>query len=73
MVQAQSLAAASPTPSTISSILTTPPTSCRQKERKPKSFLPRNCFTPESKEKAPEETIKELKQTIKMLEAAMEK
>ncbi|KAF5818072.1 putative plus-end-directed kinesin ATPase [Helianthus annuus] len=73
MVQAQSLAAASPTPSTISSILTTPPTSCRQKERKPKSFLPRNCFTPESKKKAPEETVKELKQTIKMLEAAMEK
>ncbi|KAI3762735.1 hypothetical protein L1987_53176 [Smallanthus sonchifolius] len=73
MVQAQSLATASPTPSTISSILTTPPTSCRQKERKPKSFLPRNCFTSESKKKGPEETVKELKQTIKMLEAAMEK
>ncbi|KAK9073270.1 hypothetical protein SSX86_007594 [Deinandra increscens subsp. villosa] len=72
-VQAQSLAAASPTPSTISSILTTPPTSCRQKEQKPKSFLPRNCFTPDSKKKGPEETVKELKQTIKMLEAAMEK
>ncbi|KAK1427255.1 hypothetical protein QVD17_15938 [Tagetes erecta] len=73
MFQAQSLAAVSPTPSTISSILTTPPTSCRQKERKPKSFLPRNCFTPESKKKGAEETVKELKQTIKMLEAAMEK
>ncbi|KAL8225743.1 hypothetical protein R6Q57_018300 [Mikania cordata] len=74
MVQAQSLAAAaSPTPSTLSSILTTPPTSCRQNEQKPKSLLPRNCFTPESKKKGPEETVKELKQTIKMLEVAMEK
>nr|XP_043636995.1 kinesin-like protein KIN-8A [Erigeron canadensis] len=73
MVQAQSLAAASPTPSTISSILETPPTSCRQKERKPKSFLPRNCFTPDSKKKGPEENVKELKHTIKMLETAMEK
>lgn len=71
-LQAQSLAAASPTPSTISSLLTTPPTSCRRKERKP-SFLPRNCFTPESKKKGPEETVKELKQTVKMLEVAMEK
>ncbi|XP_071733196.1 kinesin-like protein KIN-8A [Rutidosis leptorrhynchoides] len=73
MVQAQSLAAASPTPSTISSIMTTPPTSCRQKERKTKSFLPSTCFTPESKKKVPEETVKELKKTIKMLETAMEK
>lgn len=73
MVQAQSLAAASPTPSTISSIMTTPPTSCRQKERKQKSFLPSNCFTPETKKKGPEETVKELRKTVKMLEAAMEK
>lgn len=73
-VQAQSLAAASPTPSTISSILTTPPTSCRQKQRKTRpSFLTTNCFTPESKKKPPQETVQELKQTIKMLEAAMEK
>ena len=74
MLQAQTLAAASPTPSTISSILTTPPTTCKQKEQKPKtSFLPRNCFTPESKKKGPDETVKELKQTVKMLQAAMEK
>ncbi|CAI9266883.1 unnamed protein product [Lactuca saligna] len=77
MVQAQSLAAASPTPSTISSILTTPPTSCRQKQRRTTrpSFLTTNCFTPESKKKAaaPQENVQELKQTIKMLEAAMEK
>ncbi|KAL4559376.1 hypothetical protein LXL04_031514 [Taraxacum kok-saghyz] len=74
MVQAQSIAAASPTPSTISSILTTPPTSCRQQQRKTRpSFLPTNCFTPESKKKAARETVQELKQTIKMLEAAMEK
>ncbi|GJT02570.1 kinesin-like protein KIN-8A [Tanacetum coccineum] len=74
MLQAQTLAAASPTPSTISSILTTPPTTCKPKEQKPKtSFLPRNCFTPESKKKGPDETVKELKQTVKMLQAAMEK
>ncbi|XP_071691789.1 kinesin-like protein KIN-8A [Rutidosis leptorrhynchoides] len=64
MVQAQSLAAASPT---------TPPISCGLKERKTKSFLPSNCFTPESKKKKQEETVNELRKTIKMLEVAMEK
>ncbi|KAI3684964.1 hypothetical protein L6452_34194 [Arctium lappa] len=74
VIQAQSLAAASPTPSTISSIMTTPPTSCRPKERRTRpSFLAGNCFTPDTKKKGAEETIKELKQTVKMLEAAMEK
>lgn len=74
VIQAQSLAAASPTPSTISSIMTTPPTSCKPKERRTRpSFLAGNCFTPDTKKKGAEETVKELKQTVKMLEAAMEK
>ncbi|XP_076939414.1 kinesin-like protein KIN-8A [Bidens hawaiensis] len=68
MVQAQYLAAVSPIPSTVSSILTTP-----QNNRKPKTFLPRNCFTPDPKRKEPEQTVKELKQTIKILETTMEK
>lgn len=73
MVQAQYLTAVSPIPSTVSSILTTPQNSCRQDNRKPKTFLPRNCFTPDPKKKEPEQTVKELKQTIKTLETAMEK
>ncbi|KVH98473.1 hypothetical protein Ccrd_023323 [Cynara cardunculus var. scolymus] len=74
VVQAQSLAAASPTPSTLSSIMTTPPTSCRRKEGRTRpSFLAGNCFTPDTKKKVAKETVKELKQTVKMLEAAMEK
>ncbi|KAL4559377.1 hypothetical protein LXL04_031515 [Taraxacum kok-saghyz] len=45
MVQAQSLVAVSPTPSTISSILTTPPTSCRLQQRRTRpSFLPTKLF-----------------------------
>ncbi|KAJ9559980.1 hypothetical protein OSB04_005140 [Centaurea solstitialis] len=74
VIQAQSLAAASPTPSTISTTMATPPTCNKPKERKTRpSFLAGNCFTPDPKRKAAEETIKELKQTIKAQEAAMEK
>ncbi|CAH1442892.1 unnamed protein product [Lactuca virosa] len=50
---AQSLAAISPMPSTISSTLTTPPTSCRPKKRRTiASCLTTNCFTPESKKRS---------------------
>lgn len=75
-LQAQSLAAnASPTPSSITSSLLTPPTSAQPNEkRKPRaSFLGRNCFTPESKKKGPEEEVRELRRTVKSLEAEIEK
>lgn len=75
VIQAQSLAAnASPTPSSVTSLLT-PPTSAQPNEkRKPRpSFLTRNCFTPESKKKGAEEAVRELRKTVKALEAEIEK
>ncbi|CAK9330018.1 unnamed protein product [Citrullus colocynthis] len=74
-LQAQSLAAvASPTPSSATSLLT-PPTSVHQNEkRKPRSsFLNGNCFTPESRKKGAEEGVRELRRTVKQLEAELEK
>lgn len=74
-LQAQSLAAvASPTPTSATSLLT-PPTSVQQNEkRKPKtSFLNGNCFTPESRKKGAEEAVRELRRTVKQLEAELEK
>ncbi|KAM7475399.1 hypothetical protein LguiB_022642 [Lonicera macranthoides] len=75
-VQAQALATnCSPTPSTVSSLLSTPQSSCKPNEkRKPRtSFLTRNCFTPESKKKGAEETVRELRQTVKALESEIER
>lgn len=75
-VQAQALDTnCSPTPSTVSSLLSTPQSSCKPNDkRKPRSsFLTRNCFTPESKKKGAEETIKELRQTVKVLESEIER
>ncbi|KAK3040198.1 hypothetical protein RJ639_028910, partial [Escallonia herrerae] len=77
-VQSQSLAAnPSPTPSTVSSLLSTPPSSCKPNEkRKPPprpSFLAGNCFTPESRKKVADETVKELRQNVKALEAEIER
>ncbi|XP_008244056.1 PREDICTED: kinesin-like protein KIF19 isoform X2 [Prunus mume] len=75
VIQAQSLAAnASPTPSSVTSLLT-PPTSAQPNEkRKPRpSFLTGNCFTPESKKKGAEEAVRELRKTVKALEAEIEK
>lgn len=74
-LQAQSLAAVgSPTPSSATSLLT-PPTSVYQNEkRKPRSsFLNGNCFTPESRRKGAEEGVRELRRTVKQLEAELEK
>lgn len=75
--QAQSLAAnSSPAPSTGSSLLTPPRPSCKanEKQKNRPSFLAGNCFTPESKrKKGDEETVKDLKQTVKALEAEIER
>jgi len=76
-LQAQSLAThASPTPSSVTSSLLTPPTPSAQpnEKRKPRaSFLAGNCFTPESKKKGAEEEVRELRRTVKALEAEIEK
>lgn len=76
-LQTQNLIAnASPTPSSITSFMSTPPTSAQPNvKRKPRSsFLAGNCFTPESKKRGvAEETVKELRITVKALEAEMER
>lgn len=76
-LQAQSLAThPSPTPSSVTSSLLTPPTTSAQpnEKRKPRaSFLAGNCFTPESKKKGAEEEVRELRRTVKALEAEIEK
>lgn len=79
-LEAQSLAAhASPTPSSVTSLLTPPTTTTAQlpnEKRKPRaSFLAANCFTPEySKKKVgAEEEVRELRRTVKGLEAEIEK
>ncbi|XP_057951898.1 kinesin-like protein KIN-8A isoform X2 [Malania oleifera] len=76
-VQVQSMAAkanASPAPSPVSSLLSPPPSSAQPNEkRKPRSSLVRNCFTPESKRRGADEAVKELQQTVKALEAEIER
>ncbi|KAL3824776.1 hypothetical protein ACJIZ3_020805 [Penstemon smallii] len=75
VLQAQTLAA-SPTPSTISSLLTPPSAKPNEKQKqKPRpSFLARNCFTPESKKKAANETtVKDLANTVKAKEEEIER
>ncbi|KAI8528724.1 hypothetical protein RHMOL_Rhmol12G0169600 [Rhododendron molle] len=75
-IQAQSLAAnSSPTPSSISSLLSPPPTSTQPNEkRKPRSTcMGGGYFTPESKKKGAEETVKELQRTVKALETEIER
>ncbi|KAJ9174098.1 hypothetical protein P3X46_017163 [Hevea brasiliensis] len=72
-LQAQSLAAnASPTPSSISSFLTPSAQPIEKRKSRP-SFLARNCFTPESREKGEDETVRELQRTVKALEAEIER
>ncbi|KAF2298843.1 hypothetical protein GH714_028275 [Hevea brasiliensis] len=72
-LQAQSLAAnASPTPSSISSLLTPSAQPIEKRKSRP-SFLARNCFTPESREKGEDETVRELQRTVKALEAEIER
>ncbi|XP_002511996.3 kinesin-like protein KIN-8A isoform X1 [Ricinus communis] len=74
-LQAQSLAAnASPTPSSVSSLLTPPSNAQPNEKRKTRpSFLGRNCFTPESRRKVADETVRELQQNVKALEAEIER
>ncbi|XP_026402479.1 kinesin-like protein KIN-8A isoform X1 [Papaver somniferum] len=76
-VQAQSLAGnSSPAPSSVSSLMTPPPSiQPNERKRTKSSIFARNCFnTPESKKKADtNETIRELKENVKALEAEMEK
>lgn len=74
-VQAQSLAVnSSPPPSSASSLLSPPFSAQPNEKRRPKSsFLSGNCFTPESRKKGAEETVKELQQHLKALEAEMER
>ncbi|XP_022736837.1 kinesin-like protein KIN-8A [Durio zibethinus] len=72
-LQAQSLAEnASPTPSSVTSLLTPPSTAQQNGKRKPRStFLIGNCFTPESRKRGAEEAVKELRLTVKALELEM--
>ncbi|XVF54553.1 hypothetical protein PTKIN_Ptkin05aG0190200 [Pterospermum kingtungense] len=72
-LQAQSLAAnASPTPSSVTSLVTPPSTAQPNEKRRPRStFLTANCFTPESRKKGAEEAVKELRMTVKALELEM--
>lgn len=75
-IQAQNLANASPAPSTVSSHLSPAPSpSWPSEKRKTRpSFLGGNCFTPESRKKgAADEAVKELKKTVKALEAEIER
>lgn len=76
-LQAQSLAAnSSPAPSSVTSFMSPPPSSAQPNEKKKlrSSFLAGNCFTPETKKKeAVEETVRLLRQTVKTLEAEMER
>ncbi|KAK4768142.1 hypothetical protein SAY87_003283 [Trapa incisa] len=76
-LQAQYLAAqSSPTPSSVTSLLTPPTTTgVPSKKRKARpSFLSGTCFTPELKRKGTQEaTAKELLQTVNALEGEIEK
>ncbi|CAL5326980.1 unnamed protein product [Camellia sinensis] len=74
--QAQSLAAnASPAPSTLTSHLSPPPSSTQPNEKRKTrtTFLAGTCFTPESRKKGAEERVKELRGTVKALEAEIER
>lgn len=75
VVQAQSFAAnASPTPSSVTSLLTPPTSAQANDKRKPRpSFLTRTCFTPESKKKGAEEAVRDLRRTVRTLEAEIER
>ncbi|XP_038687170.1 kinesin-like protein KIN-8A isoform X2 [Tripterygium wilfordii] len=74
-VQAQCLAAkSSPTPSSVTSLLTPPSTAQpNEKQRARPSFLTGNCFTPESRKKGAEEVVRELRQNVKALEGEIER
>ncbi|KAJ6888373.1 kinesin motor family protein [Populus alba x Populus x berolinensis] len=74
-LQAQLLAAnTSPTPPSIT-FTQTPPSTARpiEKRKARPSFLGGSCFTPESRKGGAEEAVRELRQTVKALEAEIEK
>lgn len=74
-MEAQSLVVNSPTPSSVPSIFSSPcSTKPIEKLRKKSSLLAGNCFsTPQSKKKGAEETVRELRQVVKSLEAEIER
>ncbi|GAA0141699.1 microtubule binding motor protein [Lithospermum erythrorhizon] len=75
-VQAQALAAnSSPAPSKVVSHLSPAPSSAQanEKRRTRSSLLSRNCFTPESKRKEADDSVRELRRTMKVLEAEIER
>ncbi|CAN4086186.1 unnamed protein product [Withania somnifera] len=75
-IQKENLAAnPSPAPSTVSSILSPAPSSAQPNEKRKArpSFLAGNCFTPESKRKGADDTVRELKNAVKGLEAEIER
>ncbi|KAJ8536365.1 hypothetical protein K7X08_034766 [Anisodus acutangulus] len=75
-IQKENLAAnASPAPSTVSSILSPAPSSAQpnEKQKARPSFLSGNCFTPESKRKGADDTVRDLKKAVKGLEAEIER
>nr|XP_016488042.1 PREDICTED: kinesin-like protein KIF18B isoform X1 [Nicotiana tabacum] len=65
----------SPSPSTVSSILSPAPSSAQLNERRKArpSFFGGNCFTPESKRRGPDESVRDLKKAVKGLEAEIER
>ncbi|KAJ4961932.1 hypothetical protein NE237_021842 [Protea cynaroides] len=74
--QAQSLAAnSSPIPSSVTSFLSPPPSSGQPNEkRRPRSYLPGNCFnTPDSRKRGADEQVREFRKTVKALEAELER
>ncbi|GLU13319.1 hypothetical protein SLE2022_299590 [Rubroshorea leprosula] len=76
ILQAQTLAAnASPTPSSVTSLMTPPSAATQQNEKRKlqTTFLAGNCFTPESKRRGADEANKELRLTVKALEAQIER
>ncbi|VFQ67052.1 unnamed protein product [Cuscuta campestris] len=74
-IQAQNLAAnaSSPAPSTVSSHLLSPAWPSEKRKMKPSFLGGGNCFTPDSKKRAADETVKELRKTVKALEAEIER
>ncbi|PON62064.1 Kinesin-like protein [Parasponia andersonii] len=74
-LQAQSLAANfSPTPSSVTSLMTPPSTAQPNEKRRTRSaFLGGKCFTPESRKKGADEAVRELQRTVKILESEIER
>ncbi|GAV85410.1 Kinesin domain-containing protein [Cephalotus follicularis] len=73
-LEAQSLAAkSSPSPSSVTSLLTPSTIQPNYKKKSRPSFLAGTCFTPESKKKGADEAVRELRLTVKTLEADIDR